>query len=423
MKNNVKRDYFWNTIGVFAQNAISPLLIIAITRINGIYDSGVFSFAFSVSIIFWAFGMWGGRTYQVSDIKHEFSNRSYLMVRFILAIFMLLGAIIFSLINHYDIGKSAIIIALVLFKVIESISDSLYGILQLHGRLFLSGKSLLYKALLGLIFFVVVDYLTKNILWGCMSIVFVNVLFFVFYDINNAVKFESIRIKSGQVCGVANGAIVIMKRCSPVFAVIFLTMFSLNIPRYFIDIYHAEQIGYFGILAMPITLITLIMSFILQPNIVSLSRRYEEEEYDIFQITVKKIAFVTVVMGVLIFLTSYVIGIPALELVFGISFVKYKSSLLIMIIGGIVSALVSILINILVVMRHFKGQFYSLLLTNVVLILLSSMIIKERGMIAGVFLFMITNIAQVVLLTIIYRLILKQVKLKKSDKIRLGEDI
>ena len=69
MTKSVRKDYFWNTLGALLQSALSPLLLIVVTRVNGIDDSGIFSFAFSVAIIFWALGMWGGRTYQVSDTK------------------------------------------------------------------------------------------------------------------------------------------------------------------------------------------------------------------------------------------------------------------------------------------------------------------------------------------------------------------
>lgn len=412
MKDDIKRDYFWNTLGVFAQNAISPLLLVVITRINGIYDSGVFSFAFSLAIIFWAFGIWGGRTYQVSDVRHEFSNRSYIMVRFVLAIFMILGAVIFSLANHYDMTKSAVIIALVLFKVVESIADAIYGILQLNDRLFIAGKSLLYKALGGFVSFVIIDILTKNIFWSCLAIVVVNILFVIFYDKYIASKFETIKIKKEQVGDLVSSAIMIMKRCSPVFAVSFLAMFSLNIPRYFIDMYHTEQVGYFGILAMPITLIALLMSFILQPNIIGLSKHYAEKKYHTFNRTVKKISLATIASGLFIVIGAFIIGIPAFELVFGISFNDYKTALMVMVVGGVINALVSVLMNILIVMRRFKAQFYILLTTNIILVLLSSIVVRGQGLLGGVGLFTIINFVQMTMLIVVYELTLHKNRCK-----------
>ena len=130
MSSSLRKDYIWNTVGVLLQNAISPLLLVLITRVNGINDSGLFSFAFSVAIIFWALGIWGGRTYQVSDIKREFPQQSYMHVRVLLGLLLIIGSIIFCLLNSYSFIKSGIIVTLVILKAIESVSDALYGVMQ-----------------------------------------------------------------------------------------------------------------------------------------------------------------------------------------------------------------------------------------------------------------------------------------------------
>ncbi|HVC36228.1 MAG TPA: hypothetical protein VNE40_02175 [Candidatus Dormibacteraeota bacterium] len=409
MHNNIKKDYLWNTIGVFAQNAISPLLLIVITRINGIYDSGVFSFAFSVAIIFWAVGMWGGRTHQASDVKHEFSHRSYIMVRLVLGILIFLGAITFDLINRYNVTKSSIIVALVLFKAVESIADSLYGILQVHGYLFSVGKSLLYKAVSGFSLFMFIDIYKKNILLGSLGIVLVNIGFVLLYDLRIAKRLENIHIKVSQINYYTRNAGIIMKRCAPIFAVLFLAMFSLNIPRYFIDLYHGEQIGYFGIIAMPITLIVLLMSFVLQPNVVSLSRLYKKGKYIEFHKIVKRIAYIVTFIGAIILVTTFILGVPVLKFVFGINFSGYKLALIIMVAGGVVNALVALFINILIIMRQLKDQFYILLVTNVVLGILSATLVRKYGLLGGVSLFATINILQISLLSVVYRMIVKRV--------------
>lgn len=400
---SLKKDYLWNTLGVFAQNAISPLLLIVITRINGIYDSGVFSFAFSVAIIFWALGMWGGRTYQVSDTKKEFSSRSYVMVRLILAIVIILGAIIFVTANHYDAMKSSILIVLVLFKALESIADSLYGVMQVNGRLYQSGKSLTYKSLLGVGVFVVIDILTNDILLGCVGIFVVNAIFILSYDLPRANKLEKLWIKTDQIIHHVEQAIQIIKRCAPVFAVIFLAMFSLNIPRYFIDLYHQEDIGYFGIIVMPITLIVLLMSFILQPNVVGLSRLYHLREFIEFRTIVKKIINTTSVLGFVILALTITIGSQALQLVFGVDFSQHWLALVVIVAGGVINALVSVFINILIMMRLIRVQFYILLTTNILLVFASILIIPACGLIGGAYLFVTVNVVQLFLLASVYR--------------------
>ena len=402
-QQSVRKDYFWNTFGVLAQNAISPLLVIVITRLNGIHDSGIFSFAFSVAIIFWALGMWGGRTYQVSDIKREFSSRSYITVRLILAFVMLAGAVLFSAVNHYDALKTGVIIALVLFKVIESLADVLFGIMQVHGRLYMAGKSLAYKAVTGFTIFIVINVLTHNILWSSLSLFVVNGVFLLFYDLSIARSLEKLRISTSQIKHYVKDALYIMKRCSPIFIVTFLATFSLNIPRYFVDLYHNDQIGYFGILTMPVTLIVLVMSFILQPKVVELSHLYAKKEFTQFNKITTKLALLTSAIGVVILLATQFVGVQVLHIVFGVDFTQYKQALLIMVVGSIANALVSIAMNIFIIMRRFKAQFYTLLLSNAALVGLSVPVVKEHGLLGGICLFTLINFVQFVFFLFIYR--------------------
>jgi len=402
MQNDLKKDYLWNTLGVFSQNAISPLLLIAITRLNGIGGSGIFSYAFSVAIIFWGLGMWGGRTFQVSDVKREFSQRSYVMVRLILAAFILIGAVLFCFVNRYDTTKTTVIIALVLFKVLESISDAIYGILQVHGHLYISGRSLLYKAVAGFVVFVGFDALTKSLLWASLGVVVVNALVMFFYDLPKTSKLEVISIGRKQIRQYITEAFTIMRRCAPIATVIFLSLFSLNIPRYFVDKYHPAQIGYFGIIAMPITLIALLMAFILQPKVVELSNLYEQKHHAQFRSIVTKLTLVTSMLGVAVWVGAFLVGVPALKLVFGVDFAQYKTALMVIIAGGIVNAMVSILINVLIIMRHFKGQFYTLLSTNILLVITSAILVKREGLLGGVTLFALVNIVQVLALLVTY---------------------
>lgn len=400
-KSGIKKDYFWNTVGVFAQNAVSPLLLIVVTRINGVYDSGLFSFALSISLILLSLGLWGGRTYQVSDVRHEFMQRSYVMARVLLAFAMMIGAIAFSIVNHYELSKTALIIALAALKVVESLADVVYGIMQINGRLYVSGKSLLYKAIGGLAAFALLDFLTKDILLSCAALVLVNLSIFLFYDLRVVRTFESIGLRN-QLCRTLSEAIRILQRCLPIFAVTFLGMFSLNIPRYFIDLYHQEQIGYFGIIAMPITLIILLMSFILQPNVVGLSKQYIEGNLLVFNKTVVKILTVTLIVGLLTLIAVYLIGVEVLHLVFGVDFSNYKTALLIIVTGGVINSIVAIFMTILTIMRTFKIQFYVLLLTNLALLAVSPAIIQSGGLVAGVSLFTGVNLLQLTLLMMLY---------------------
>ncbi|QWQ32271.1 hypothetical protein KOY48_05540 [Candidatus Minimicrobia naudis] len=103
------------------QSAISPVLLIVITRLNGIEDSGLFSFALSLSVVFWAISLWGGRTYQASDVKREFCSGGYVAVRFVASLIVAVSAVVFCVLNgYYNATKTGLIMILVAFKIFRN---------------------------------------------------------------------------------------------------------------------------------------------------------------------------------------------------------------------------------------------------------------------------------------------------------------
>lgn len=417
MQHNIKkRDYFWNTLGVLLQNAISPLLLIVVTRVNGINDSGLFSFAFSVSIVLWSLAMWGGRTYQVSDATSEFSKRGYVAVRIILGILVMMFALVFVSINGYNPEKATLILILAFLKVLESIADVIYGILQVNGRLYTSGISLTMKVTLGLVVFVISIILTRNLLLSSLFIVIVNVLVIALFDIPKARLASSmagrqIKINVRKAC---IEAAAIMKRSSPILAMSLLAVLSINIPRYFLDKYHENQIGYFGVLAMPITLLTLLITFMLQPNVVQLSQLYTKGVLATFMGIITKIIAYTSIVGVVVIVGTYLIGVPVLNAIFGIDFTDYKWALLVVVLGAIANTIVGIMTNALTIMRHFKLQFVTLLIGSILLVPLCATLVPMYGLFGAVAMYSVVNVAQAVGLYIIYIHIIKRRLLQLS---------
>ncbi len=390
------------------QNATSPILLLIVTRLNGIEASGVFSFAFAVSILLWALGMWGGRTYQVSDTRGEFSQRSYVMVRLLLSIAMMLIAVGFSVANNYPFEMTALIIVLTLFKVVESYADVLYGVLQLHDKLYLSGISLAVKSLAGILIFAIVDLITGSILYASLSVVLINLLVLFFYDLRYTKKYDRDILTAITKRVYVREAFTIMKKCSGVFVVFFLALFSLNIPRYFIEKYNPEEVGYFGVIAMPITLIVLLMTFILQPNILKLSQAYITQKYRTFFVTVNKILFVSFAVGVAVLCVSWLYGPELLAIVFGVDFHQYRLPLVIIVAGGLASALVAVYLNVFVIMRKIRLPFFVLIVTNIMLTGFSTITIYSHGLLAGVSLYALVNIIQAIILSCSYTLILRR---------------
>ena len=337
-----------------------------------------------------------GRTYQVSDIKHEFSSGGYVAVRVVASCVVAILAISFCSLSGYGLEKTGIILILVTFKIIEAIADAFYGILQIHDRLYVAGKSLVMKAVLSFIGFVVVDLLTKNILYGSVVVLVVNLVVILLYDIWWVRRVETVPIH--QIRRYIREALVIMRRTSPVFVVIFLTMFSLNVPRYFLDQYHPQEIGYFGIMAMPITLLALFISFLIQPNIVIMAKLLDKRDMAGFHLIVRKLVTITIGIGVVALAATHLVGIFVLEVIFSVRAEQFHWELVVMVAGAVANALVSIYVNTLIVMRLFKWQFYTLLITNITSVGLSYWLVDSYAMMGSVVVFAGISLVQAVIL-------------------------
>ncbi len=398
MNLSQKRDYIWNTVGVFAQNALSPLMLVVITRINGIDASGLFSFAFSLSIVFFFIGLWGGRIYQVSDNKSEYKQQNYVELRLFLSFIAVAGSLIFCLINGYSGSKTLLILMLVLFKVVESVADALYGVMQVNHKLHISGISLLAKATVGIVTFTIVDLLTKNVTISILGVILINMFFLIAFDLRMANRHERISINPVRALFNMPITFAILKKTSGVFIVSFLALFSINIPRYFIDMNSPTELGYFGILVMPITLLALFISFIIQPNIVSLSSLYKKRSTTKFKRLINRMLLFTIAIGLVIIIFTAIIGVDALRIVFGVNFVQYKIPLLIVIVGGIANSMLAIMSGTLTIMRNIRVQAYTLSTTIIILLVVSFLLRHQYSLEIGVVLFTLTNLVQFTIL-------------------------
>jgi O-antigen/teichoic acid export membrane protein len=354
MKATIKKDFFWNTFGTGIWNFLSLFLLIVVTRINGIDDSGIFSFAFSFVAIFFIIGIWGGRIFQISDVAKEFASRNYIFMRFITSIVMLVVAVSMIVINQYDFTKSAVILALTLFRVLDAVADAIYGIFQVNNKLYISGKSLTIKALVGFAAFVVIDLLTKDIVLASIALVVTTLIGVLFYDLTNLKKVEKVVIKSLNIRRDIKISAKIMRVSANIFALSILGIVLVNIPRYVLDIYHTDLQGYFGIIIMPQAIIAVMMSFALSPIQISIVKNLASKKISAVFTTMRKLCLIVFGVGALTLIVTWFLAVPVLNLIYNIDLTTYRFDLLLVIVVGILASLFYVFQNTIMLMRSTK---------------------------------------------------------------------
>jgi O-antigen/teichoic acid export membrane protein len=409
-RQNLKRDYFWNSLGNTASSFVAVVLLIIVTRINGIDDSGLFSFAFGMIWIFYALALFGGRNYQVTDTSNRFSSRDYIILKIATSIIALIVAIIFILVNQYDFSKSALILALVFYKMCEAVADAMYGVLQRRNKLYIAGISLTLRALVSLAVFWAVDYFTHNLLLSATCLALVSFVFLAGFDYLNAARVEKIKIFSGTLKQYVIDSQAIIKKNVAVFLVGVLPIVTLNIPRYLIDIFHQSDQGYYGILILPASFVAMLASFIIAPHLVKISQLYGSKKTKQLKSIIRKVFLAVAISGVAATLLAWLFGTWILTLIFGVDLLNYDTALAIVVAGGVVYALFTIVSVLLLAMRHLKEQVVVFFTTLVAVSTIGIFAVNNFAITGAAWLYAILNVLQFVVLYIIYRRVIDEQK-------------
>ena len=179
-----RKNFIWNIIGATANAFNSLLFAIIVTRINGINDAGIFTYSFATACLLYMVGVYAGRTFQVTDISKKNSDTDYIYHRIITCIIMMLVSTSFVIIKQYDVYKSIIFILLCAFKMIEAFCESIYAIIQRNGLLYKVGFSMFLKAFLAVVVFLIINYITKDLLLACIAIVLINIIILLYLPRN-----------------------------------------------------------------------------------------------------------------------------------------------------------------------------------------------------------------------------------------------
>lgn len=373
--NQSRKNFIWNMIGLTLNSFISLFYLVIVTRINGVEKAGVFSFIFAFSLILYTICLYGGRIYQVSDLKNEFTDQQYFSLKHITNFIVLIISIIYIIINNYNIEKTLILMLLMLTRIFESYSDTIYGVFQKNDRLDYVGKSLVLKSMCSLLVFFIVDIFTHNVVLSMFgACVFVIAIYFI-YDINKLKKYEKFKIE----LDIKNGKkILFAMKYVCLFS--FITSLIINVPRFIVDYMLTDDyLGYFSIIIMIPTAVGLLGQFVIQPEVLSLSKKYFNKNNNDVNTKLKKIVLLTVALSTFCMICAYFIGPAFLKLIYNLNFNNYRLILLIVVIGGMFNVIASIFSTMLTIMRKTRVQFYLYLIVFVVGTLVSIIIINNNN--------------------------------------------
>lgn len=350
--NNHLKNSLWNTIGATANAFTSLIFTIIATRVNSESDAGLFSYAFATAAILFVIGNFVIRPFQVTDISERFADSDYVCFRLLSCGAMLVAAIGFCLIMGYSAHKSAVIILLAVFRMVEAFYETFYAVTQRAEMLYRVGISMTIKAAADVAVFAAADILTHSLPLAIAAMTAVNLILFVAIDIKDVRRAGFVRRPF-----TAKAAKALFLSCFFTFVLTFLNTYLINVSRYAIDADGDDKTQLiFGIIIIPATFMCLLGQYIIQPSLTSISAAIKSCDFGTLRKTVVKVTAAIPVIGAAVFVVAFFLEAPVLQLVYGIPLEKYKTEMLIIIAGSVMYGLEVVVSYILIAFRRTASQ-------------------------------------------------------------------
>ncbi len=426
MQSQVKKDYFWNTMGSGITAVFSVVVLWAVTRIMGPYVGGVFAFGYAVSQQLQTVGAYEIRTYQATDVREVFKFETYLAARIITCLAMILCAVAYGFYHEGFTEEAIVLILICMLKVFDAFEDVFHGMFQQHKKLYIAGKALFYRMLITMLGFVLFLYITRSLLISCILTILISAVAVFYLNVPEAKKMVSIRIRFqwNQIKGLLIScfplfvgafvlqylsnlpkygmdqymskeyqtyysilfmpAFVINLFSFPLFVGAFVLQYLSNLPKYGMDQYMSKEYQtYYSILFMPAFVINLFSGFAFKPLLTSLAENWVGNQKSKFMGTIVKGLLIVGGLTVVVIGGGYLLGIPVLSWIYGVELAPYKTEFILLLLGGGFSAAGVILYYGLMVMRCQKLILYGYILTLLISLPFSGMMTQQWGMLGA----------------------------------------
>lgn len=382
-----RKNFIWNLAGTTVNTLTSLLYMILVTRINGLDEAGIFSFAFSNACVLVVVGMYMGRTYQINDVR--FSDKVFIQSRKITCLLMLVISLGMIMIYHYSMERALVFLAWIIYKMMDAFSDVLYGVLHKNDRLDYVGQSLVLKGILSVLFFVVLDILFKDILIASAGACAAMLAVLILWDYRYYRKY---REKDGKWS--VTECKIVLKEGAFVCATTLMSSYLVNASKYAIEARgtDSEQAVY-GILAMPATAMVLAGQYLIQPMLMKVSYLYRQREGKAFIKTILMMGAALCGVGAAGIFCAATIGIPFLNLIYGVNLNAYRMDLVIIMCGALAYGCATILINILTIMERTKIQTACFSVISFIVLLGSGAAVGYAGIRGAVLVYLISMLA------------------------------
>lgn len=374
----VQTNFFWNLAGNGASSGAQWAFVVLLARLGDVAMVGQYTMGLAVAAPIFTLASLNLRALQATDVHQQFSLLDYMSVRLVTSAGAFAVTALVALSASYSGDTAQVMLLVALTKVLDSISDIVYGRLQQRERMDRIAKSMILRAGASLM---TLAFLLSRQLGAVRSIAGVAlssaaVLFF--YDLSSlpSRSFSHTRIS------------VPWRKTAALFRLagplgFFLMLVSLNgyLSRYWLAHYRSErEVGIFSAMAFLTLAANMAVLALGQASIPAMARAFLCRDTTAFLQRATRLWLLGGILGACGIVVAHFWGAALLRLCYGPVWEEHSTIFLWLMVGSAFSYLASCTGITLTSARQFNIQLLLLLIVTVIISIGCHMLIPSQGL-------------------------------------------
>lgn len=391
-------SFFWNAV-YSGLNAIqSAVLLFAISRTRELGEAGIITIGFTLAALANILGRYGVRNYQVTDVHEEYSFSDYFFVRLVsvggTTVLFLFYLTIMILTGKYSFYKGIIVFEVILLKMVDAFEGLYVGRLQQKGRLDIGSRIASVRLIVStavifaLLWFV--GSLPLCLLAGIVVSAGTDLILLPRESRNGIFRHDGINRERGTK---------LLLLTLPLCLGMALHNYIGNAPKYLVDYFMSDEMqAISGYIMMPMFIITLMNSFLMQPMVRGLGENWSRKDR---KALIKMIGIHIVLIfaaSLLIAILGTWIGLPLLSWVFKTELSVFRMEFGYLMIGGTLYTISSYINVLLTTIRKQKWIIIGCSLAMLLFLIFGRCWVTVKGLEGATLLYIVANAAMLILL-------------------------
>ncbi|WP_168123457.1 oligosaccharide flippase family protein [Paenibacillus sp. HB172176] len=327
---SLKKNMSWTFVGNVIYSGAQWLILVVLSKLGSVEMVGRYALALAIVTPIMLLTNLQLRVVQATDASQQFKFTDYLSLRLITTLFGFSILVTILIVMNYSFEVTLVTIIVCIAKIVESISDVFYGLMQQNECMDRIAKSKIIKGILSPMILGLIMWLTKSLVIGVISLTVLWLMVLVFYDFANARSIAKIRPKIN-----INNMIKLIKLSLPLGIVIMMSSLNNNIPRYFIEHYYDEKaLGYFSALVYLVITGSTIINSLGQSASPRLAKYYSTKRNKEFINLTLIMVMIGVMIGIIGVFFSFLFKNQLLTLLYGEDYAMYSDVFILLMIAG-----------------------------------------------------------------------------------------